>query len=184
MRSAPDPTTPVCAGNRKGRLCAKSNVTYRGIQVGVVDNLRVDGDSVVATMFLDGAVDIPKTDIVFSPVSRGCSRRAGRSRRGPCTARRWVRDYPGFACRAGCGTADHGWIVLWDRAVCGYLLRGRFGIGWCAPFAGREEARGARRRRVDAEVEVEVGHSWFGSGHHALIASGARTRLAGGMPWH
>lgn len=53
-----------------GGLYAKSNVTYRGIHVGVVDNLRVDGDSVVATMFLDGAVDIPETDIVAEVHSR------------------------------------------------------------------------------------------------------------------
>ncbi|MFC8383594.1 MCE family protein [Nocardia sp. NPDC057272] len=53
-----------------GGLYEKSNVTYRGIQVGVVDNLRVDDGSVVVTMFLDGAVDIPKHDIVAEVHSR------------------------------------------------------------------------------------------------------------------
>ncbi|MGW6425203.1 MCE family protein [Nocardia sp. NPDC055053] len=53
-----------------GGLYAKSNVTYRGIQVGVVDNLRVDADTVVVTMFLDAAIDIPKTDIVAEVHSR------------------------------------------------------------------------------------------------------------------
>ncbi|MFD5179313.1 MCE family protein [Nocardia sp. NPDC058379] len=53
-----------------GGLYAKSNVTYRGVQVGVVDNLRVDDDTVVVTMFLDAAIDIPKTDIIAEVHSR------------------------------------------------------------------------------------------------------------------
>ncbi|MFE7722995.1 MCE family protein [Nocardia rhizosphaerihabitans] len=53
-----------------GGLYAKSNVTYRGVHVGVVDNLRVHADTVVVTMFLDAAVDIPKTDIVAEVHSR------------------------------------------------------------------------------------------------------------------
>jgi phospholipid/cholesterol/gamma-HCH transport system substrate-binding protein len=53
-----------------GGLYAKSNVTYRGTHVGVVNNLRVKGDSVVVTMYLDDSIDIPKTDLVAEVHSR------------------------------------------------------------------------------------------------------------------
>lgn len=53
-----------------GGLYKKSNVTYRGIQVGVVDGLRVEDGSVVVTMFLNDSIDIPKTDLVAEVHSR------------------------------------------------------------------------------------------------------------------
>ncbi|NMN93827.1 MCE family protein [Antrihabitans stalactiti] len=51
-------------------LYEKSNVTYRGVHVGVVDHLRIKGDSVVVTMYLDDSVDIPKTDLAAEVHSR------------------------------------------------------------------------------------------------------------------
>lgn len=53
-----------------GGLYEKSNVTYRGVQVGVVNDLRVKGDSVVVTMYLDDSIDIPKADLVAEVHSR------------------------------------------------------------------------------------------------------------------
>ncbi|MBJ8343886.1 MCE family protein [Antrihabitans sp. YC2-6] len=46
-----------------GGLYPKSNVTYRGIHVGVVDGMRIDGDAVVVTMYLEDDIDIPKTNL-------------------------------------------------------------------------------------------------------------------------
>ncbi|MCS4257863.1 phospholipid/cholesterol/gamma-HCH transport system substrate-binding protein [Rhodococcus erythropolis] len=43
-------------------LYPKSNVTYRGVQAGVVDDLRIEGDKIVVTMYLDDSLDIP-TDL-------------------------------------------------------------------------------------------------------------------------
>ena len=53
-----------------GGLYPKSNVTYRGVHAGVVNGLRIEGDQVVVTMYLDSDLDIPKDGLLAEVHSR------------------------------------------------------------------------------------------------------------------
>lgn len=50
-------------------LYPKSNVTYRGVHAGTVHDLRIEGDKVVVTMYLDNSLHIP-TDLAAEVHSR------------------------------------------------------------------------------------------------------------------
>ncbi|MFI9408683.1 MCE family protein [Nocardia gamkensis] len=53
-----------------GGLYKKSNVEYRGVEVGVVDDIRVQDNQVIVSMDLDSSVDIPRTNLQVEVHSR------------------------------------------------------------------------------------------------------------------